>query len=159
MTSKNLKYFMRKEAKEEQIFEVPGLESIKDENGKVVPLKIKKLHNETVANINDMYVTKTPAKDNKGNFIVQNGELVYKVERDRAKATRHILVEALVEPDLKDKELMDFFNCVDITNMPLKVFPDNDEYAYVSRKVMEVIGLIDAESEEKDEKDVEDAKN
>lgn len=157
MSKKNLKYFMRAEAKEEQIIEVPGPDTIKDENGNIVPLKIKKLHNETIAKINEMYNSRVPMKDKKGNFIVQNGEIVFKVERDRAKATRHIIAEALVEPDLKDAELMAFFACADIAEMPLKVFPDNDEYGYVSRKVLEVIGLIDSEKEDK--KEVDDAKN
>lgn len=157
MENKNLKYFMRPEAKEEKIIEVPGLDSIRDENGNIVPLKIKQLHNETIAKINDMYVSRTPARDGKNGFVVQNGELVYKVEKDRAKATRHIIVEALVEPDLRNPKLMEFFNCVDITEMPLKVFPNNDEYSYISRKVMEVLGL--AEAEENTQKEIEAAKN
>ena len=115
MENKNLKYFMRPEAKEELVVEVEGLESIKDEKGNVVPFKIKKLHNETVDKINKMYVTRVPAKDKKGNFIIQNGEIVYKVEKDKTKAFHHILVEALVYPDLKDKELMEYFGCHDIT--------------------------------------------
>lgn len=157
MEKKNLKYFMRPEAKQEQVLEVPGLESIKDEQGNVVPLKIKKLHNETINKINDMYTERAPMRDRKGNFVIQNGEVVFKVERDRAKATRHIIAEALVEPDLKDPELMKFFNCADIAEMPLKVFPSNDEYAYISKKVMQVLGL--AEEDEKDGKDLEEAKN
>ena len=35
---------------------------------------------------------------------------------------RHIVAEALVYPDLKSKELMDFYHCYDISEMPLKVF-------------------------------------
>lgn len=155
--NKNLKYFMRDSAKEEKIFEVPGLETIKDDSGNIVPLKIKRLHNSRIREIHDMYKTRKPLKDNKGNFIVQNGEAVFAVEKDSERAGRHIIAEALVEPDLKDKDLMKFFNCVDITKMPLLVFPESEEYAYVNRKVMEIIGLIDPE--EKDEKELEDAKN
>lgn len=157
MANKNLKYFMRQEAKEEIIVDVEGLESIKDENGQVVPFKIKKLHNETVDKINKMYVTRVPAKDKKGNFIIQNGEIVYRVEKDKTKAFLHILVEALVYPDLKDNELMEFFGCHDITEMPRRVFPTNDEYTAVAKKVMEVLGLVDPD--EADQKEVDDAKN
>ena len=157
MANKNLKYFMREEAKVEQVFTVPGPESIKDENGNVINLEIKKLHNETITKINNLYKSRTPLKDAKKGFIVQNGDVVYKTEKDNARATRHIIVEALVYPDLKDKELMKFFECQDITDMPLKVFPDNDEDGYVSKKVMEILGLID--EEETDKKEVEDAKN
>ncbi len=157
MANKNLKYFMREEAKTEQTFTVPGPETIKDENGNVVNLVIKKLHNDTITKINALYKSRTPLKDKKGNYVVQNGEAVYKTEKDNAKATRHIIVEALVEPDLRDKELMAYFNCVDITDMPLKVFPSNDEYGYVSTKVMEILGLLDPA--ESDKKDTEEAKN
>ncbi len=58
---------------------------------------------------------------------------------------------------MKDPELMKYYDCVDITDMPLKVFPDNDEFGYVSRKVLEILGLMDAA--ESNEREVEDAKN
>lgn len=157
MESKNLKYFMRQSAKEELVVEVEVLESIKDEKGNIVPFRIKKLHNETIDKINKMYVTRIPAKDKKGNFIIQNGEIVYKVEKDKTKAFHHILAEALVYPDLKDKELMEFFGCHDITEMPQRVFPTSDEYTAVTKKVMEVLGLVDPD--EADQKEVDDAKN
>ena len=157
MSNKNLKYFMRPEAKEEIVVEVEGLEGIVDENGKVVPFKIKKLHNETVDKINKMYTSRFPAKDKKGNFIIQNGEIVYRTEKDRTKAFHHILTEALVYPDLKDAELMAYFNCNDITEMPQKVFPTNDEYTAVTQKVMAVLGLVDPD--EADQKEIDDAKN
>ena len=66
-------------------------------------------------------------------------------------------MEALVYPDLKDPELMKYYDCVDITDMPLKVFTNNDEFGYVSRKVLEILGLMDAA--ESNEREVEDAKN
>ena len=157
MANKNLKYFMREESKQEQIFQVPAPERFKDDKGEVVQMEIKKLHNDAIARINDMYKSRTPMKDKKGNYIVQNGEVVFRTEKDSVKATRHIIVEALVYPDLKDPELMKFYDCVDITDMPLKVFPDNDEYVYVSRKVLEILGLMDAA--ENNEREVEDAKN
>ena len=62
---KILRYFMREEAKVEQIVTVPGPESIKDENGNVIQLEIKQLHNDTIAKINEMYESKTPLKDKK----------------------------------------------------------------------------------------------
>lgn len=156
MSGKNLSYFMREEAKQEQIVSVPGPETIKDENGNVVQLEIRKLSNDTITKINEMYEMKTLLKDRKGNFVVQNGVAVYKIDRDRNKAARHLMVEALVYPDLKDKKLMEFFGCVDITDMPLKVFPDNKEFAHVSRQVLRVLNLTDEDS---DEKELEDAKN
>lgn len=155
MVNRNLKYFMRSEAKEEQILTVPGPDTIRDENGEVVNLEIKKLHNDTITEINDMYKSRTPLKDNKGNYVVQNGEVVFKSERDAGKAARHILVEALVYPNLKDPDLMKYFDCVDLTEMPLKVFPSSDEYSYVSKKVMEVLGMLESD----EENDIDQAKN
>ena len=157
MANKNLKYFMREESRQEQIFQVPAPARFVDEKGEVVQMEVKKLHNDTIAKINDMYKSRTPMKDKKGNYIVQNGEVVFKTEKDSVKATRHIIVEALTYPDLKDPELMKYYDCVDITDMPLKVFPGNDEFGYVSRKVLEILGLMDAA--ESNEREVEDAKN
>lgn len=158
MANKTLKYFMREEAKQEAIVKVPGPDTIRDENGKIVDFEIKVLSNEKIVKINEMYKSRTPARDKKGNYIIQNGELIFRSEKDNAKAARHIMVEALVYPDLKDPELMQFYKCNDITEMPFKVFPTGTEYAYVSKKVMEVLGMIDP-AETKDEKDLEDAKN
>ena len=62
MANKDLRYFMREEAKVEQIITVPGPESIKDENGNVIQLEIKQLHNDTIAKINEMYESKTPLR-------------------------------------------------------------------------------------------------
>lgn len=157
MSNKNLKYFMREDAKIDVVVSVEGLESIVDESGKPIPLEIRELSSEEITKINDRYKNRTPAKDTKGGYIVQNSEIVFKTERDNAKAARHIMVEALVYPNLKDTELMKFYNCVDITDMPFKVFPKSSEYGYVSKKVMEVLGLID--SEENEQKEVDEAKN
>lgn len=157
MAEKSLSYFMREETKVEQVFEVPGLPFMVNKNGEIENFEIKKLHQETITKINNLYKSRTPMKDAKKGYVVQGGEVVFKVEKDNAKATRHIIVEALVYPNLKDQKLMDFYGCKDITDMPLKVFPDNDEYAYVNKKVMEVLGLVDPEEDEK--KEVEDAKN
>lgn len=157
MANKNLKYFMREDSKQEQIFQFPAPKRFVDEKGEVVQMEVKKLHNDTIAKINDMYKSRTPMKDKKGNYIVQNGEVVFKAEKDNVKATRHMIVEALVYPDLKDPELMKYYGCLDITDMPLKVFPDNDELGYVTRKVLEILGMMDAD--ESNEREVEDAKN
>ncbi len=84
------------------------------------------------------------------------GEVVWKTERDSARASRHMIVEALQFPNLKDKELMEYYGCVDITEMPLKVFPKADEYQHVSRMVMQALGLASAVG---DGEDIETAKN
>ena len=161
--SKNLKYFMRESAKTESVVTVPGVETIKDENGNVVPLKIKVLSMESIEKINDAYHTRTIAMDKKGRPYTNAGNVVFKDERDAEKASAHIIVEALVDPNLKDPEIMRFFDCVDVTEMPRKVFSRADEYSYVIRTVMSVLGMGDDISEDEqiaaDEEEINDAKN
>ena len=89
--------------------------------------------------------------------------MVFRDERDNAKATRHIICDALVYPNLRDPELMKFYNCVDITEMPEKVFSRADEFSAVTRIVMALLGLVGQLSEEEEkaanDEEVKDAKN
>lgn len=157
---KSLKYFMRPEAKEEQTVFAPGPDTILGEDGKPITLEIRVLHNDSIRKINESYRTRRMATDKKGNPIVANGEVVYRVEKDSARAARHIIAEALVYPNLKDKELQEFFNCYDMVEMVDKVFPSADEYNHVSRVVLAALGLGPAiEVEDDDDKEIADAKN
>lgn len=137
--AKDLKYFMRE--KVAQVVTVPGPETFKDENGEVVNLEIKVLTNAEIQKINENYRKRSVALDKKGNPYIALGEVVFKTEKDNARAARHIIAEALVYPDLKDKKLMEYYGCVDITEMPNLVFSRADEFAHVSRMVMSVLGL------------------
>lgn len=152
--TKNLKYFMRDNTPE--IVTVPGPDSFKDEAGNVLDLEIKVLSQAEIQRINENYRKKTIATDKKGNPLAYNGEVLWKTEKDSARATRHLIVEALQFPDLKDKELMQFYNCVDVTEMPLLVFARADEFAHVTRAVMTALGLMDGVA---DDEVVEEAKN
>ena len=136
---KDLKYFMR--STETEIVTAPGPSSFKDENGKVIQFEIKVLSQEQINKINDAYHRRSMATDKKGNPLIALGEVVWKTEKDNAKASRHIIVEALQYPDLKNKELMEYYGCVDVTDMPLKVFSKPDEYQHVSRIVMQALGI------------------
>lgn len=98
MEKKNLKYFMR-DTKEE-IVTAPGPESFKDENGKVIDFEIKVLSQETINKINEAYRKRSMATDKKGNPLIAMGEVVWKVEKDNARASRHIIAEALQYPNL-----------------------------------------------------------
>ena len=44
MANKNLKYFMREESKQEQIFQVPAPARFVDEKGEVVQMEIGRAH-------------------------------------------------------------------------------------------------------------------
>lgn len=151
---KDLKYFMR--CTEAKVVTAPGPDSFKDDDGKVIDFEIRVLSQEEINRINENYRRRSMATDKKGNPLIANGEVVWKVEKDPAKASRHIIVEALQYPDLKDPDLMKHFGCVDFTDMPLKVFPTADEYQHVSRIVMQALGLASAIS---DEEELADAKN
>ena len=151
---KDLKYFMR--STEAEVVTAPGPESFKDEEGNVIQFEIKVLTQEEINKINDAYRKHSMATDKKGNPLVYQGEVIWKTEKDSAKASRHMIVEALQYPNLKDKELMDFYHCVDVTDMPLLVFSRPDEYAHVSRAVMTALGLMDDAS---NEETVNEAKN
>lgn len=151
---KSLKYFMR--AQQPEVITVPGVDTFRDEEGNIVPLQIRVLTQEEINKINNNYRHRSIATDKKGNPLIANGEVVWKTEFDGARASRHMMVEALQYPDLKDKELMDYYKCVDVTEMPLKVFSTPNEYSQVSQIIMKALGLA---SEVSDEEDLEAAKN
>lgn len=154
MAKKDLKYFMR--SNEPEVVTAPGPETFKDENGEVIQFEIRKLTQEEINRINDAYRKRSMATDKKGNPLIAAGEVVWKTEKDSARAARHMIVEALQYPDLKDPDLMKHYGCVDVTEMPLKVFSSADEYQHVSRIVMQALGLVAAVS---DDEDLADAKN
>ena len=156
MAKKDLKYFMREH--KEEIVTVPGPKTFKDDEGNVIELEIKVLDQATITKINDNYRKRSIATDKKGQPYIANGEVVFKTERDTARATRHIIVEALQYPNLKDKELMEYYDCHDITEMPLLVFPKSDEYSHILRSVFAALGIGEYE-EQATENDIEDAKN
>lgn len=152
MANSNLKRFMRPEMKTEEIIDVV----IKDKDGKDMPLKIKRLSQKTISEIRSAYISKSPAYDRKGNPIISNGRLVMTEERDMERYSRHLLVEALVEPKLDDPELMDFFEVIDKVDMPGVVFTP-DELSQISEIWGAIVAYKDIEDVNKE--DVEEAKN
>ncbi len=157
MAKKDLKWFMREHKQE--IITVKGPDTIKDDEGNVIELEIKVLSQEEITRINDAYRKRTIATDKKGNPYINNGEVVFKTERDSTKATRHIIVEALQYPNLKDEELMKYYGCVDVTDMPLKVFPSPEEFQHVSRVVFAALGIGSFTDEDEADTTVDEAKN
>jgi len=155
MAAKDLKYFMRPQ--EERTITAPGPASITDGDGNVIELEIKIISQEEIERINKMYEERGVASDKKGRPLINSGEVVFKTKRDTARAIRHMIAEALVYPNLKDKGLMEYYKCVDISEMALKVFKSSDEYAHVSRIVLNAIGILDDLDDDDDT--VEEAKN
>lgn len=158
MAERTLSYFMREAAKKQEIVEVPGIESIKDENGQVVPFKIKMLTKKEIDDIYDKYRKRTMLCDKKGKPIFNRGQAVFDINTDSNRALRRIIVEALVYPDLHNKELMEFFDCYDFSEMPLKVFPNPKEYDQVANIVLSALGILEEENDDS-ETEVQEAKN
>lgn len=156
MPKKNLSYFMR--STEPEIVTAPGPSTFKDENGNVLEFEIRVLPQATITKINNNYRKRTMATDTRGNPLVLNGEVVWKTERDASRASRHLIVEALQYPDLKDPDLMAHYSCQDVTEMPLLVFSRADEFNHVSKIVMAALGLSGSEATN-DKENLDDAKN
>lgn len=155
MAKKDLKYFMRNT--EPEIVTAPGPDSFRDDEGNPILFEIKVLTQAEIQKINDNYRKRSVAVDRHGNPLVSGGEVVWKTEKNNAKSTRHMIVEALQYPDLKSKELMDHYKCVDVTDMPLHVFSRADEYSHVVNIVLSALGLGDYSTNEKNT--IEEAKN
>lgn len=153
--AKDLKFFMRE--KKDEIVTVKGPDTFKDDKGNVIDFEIRVLPQIEITKINDRYERKSIATDKKGNPLVSSGEVVWKKEKDSERALRHVIVEALKYPDLKNPELMKFYDCVDVTEMPLLVFSRTDEYTQVLKIVMTALGL--RKKDNVDEENFEDAKN
>ena len=152
--NKNLKFFMRPQQEEIVTFAAP--ESFKDDDGNVIEFEVKVLPQQEIDKINAIYRKRSIATDKKGNPLVNGGEVVWKTERDNARALRHIIVAALQYPKLDDKELMSYYKCVDVADMPLHVFSHHGEYDYVVQRVMQALGMMEAPD---DAQTLEEAKN
>lgn len=157
MATKDLTYFMREELRNEDVVEMAGPDSILDENGKPVIFLIKRLRRDRVDKIYEHYRKLKPALDKNKKPYVVDGKMVMVEEKDYAKALRHVMAEALVYPNLRDEELMKFYGCIDVTDMPIKMFTQK-EYAEIIKMLDHVLGLGD-EDEEEQEDDLESAKN
>lgn len=157
-SSKSLKYFMRDLSEKEEIVEIPGVERYKDEEGNIIPFQVRVLSQKSIMDIYDKYKKKEIAYDKKGRPIVNSGEVAFIVNNDAGRATRRIVVEALVYPNLKDKELMDYYKCPSFDDMPYYVFPKADEYAEVQRNVLIALGISSPDEEEDQPDEVDEAK-
>ena len=158
MADKSLAYFMRDTSKTIKEVTIPGVESIKDDKGNIIDLKVKILTQKQIEDIYDKYRTRSIVKDKKGNPLVNRGQVVVDVQTDSNTALRRILVEAITYPNMKDKELMAYYDCHNYADMPTLVFPDPKEYQQVQNAVLGVLGILDVE-DESSEDEIEDAKN
>ena len=97
MANKNLKYFMREESKQEQIFQVPAPERFKDDKGEVVQMEIKKLHNDAIARIKELEVELANEQSKTEGDSDQVAQLEAEVELKESQGQLHKLKTAIAE--------------------------------------------------------------
>lgn len=157
----NLKFFMVESLKKDEVVEVPGISTFKDEKGNPVPFQILKLGTSKLNDIRKGFTIKKLVKDGKGKQVYsKGGDPLFQVDYDGAKATNKIIVESLNFPNLADKDLMAFYECVDVLEMPMKLFKDPNDFKYISQQVMIVNGMTDEDDEDgREEELLEEIKN
>lgn len=154
MADKSLAYFMREELKEEKIISMEGPETIKDEKGEPVVFQIKKLSQDRIDQIYAMYKREEVAMDPKTNKpFDRDGHVLTKVENNYDKAFRHLIVESLVYPNLKDKQLLDFYGCIDAADLFSKMFTLQER-----NKITDMVNIVIGVKEEEENEDFEEAK-
>jgi len=160
MAEMSLAYFMKESNKEREIVEIPGVDSYRDKDGNIIPFRVKVLNQKEIDKIYEKWRKKEIVKEKNGRPLVDRGSVVYDNSLDANRALRDVIVNALEFPNLKDEKLRKFYECEDVTDMPLLVFPKRREYDQVVRDVLSVLGIgEDEEPEEKDRVEVEEAKN
>lgn len=145
MANASLKAFMRSRAKEEEVVKVYAPKSFTDDEGNRAILEIKRLSVNHVNAIYDRYNYPVSAKDEDGNVLIRNGRVVKDFYSDSEGQVNRMIIESLVYPDLHDKELMDFYGCVDVMDMPHAVFASKAEYEYVSNAVISLASTLAGE--------------
>lgn len=156
----NLKFFMKEELKKDEVVEIPGVETFKDDDGNIIPFKIKILDKNRIAEIRKAYTTRKMLVDAKKKPLLVNGEVQYSRDYDGERATDHIIVESFVDPKLDDPKLMEFYGATDRLDMPGKLFRNLADYQHVSTAVISALGFNPEEAEEaEDDKIIGDVKN
>ena len=143
----NLKAFMVQDLKEEKTIEVPATEYWQSKGIKTFTLK--KLPRSKIEEIRENNTTKTIVKDprTKRPMVSGNNRIVYDEQYDSDTATKEIMVECFVFPDLKSKELRDFYKVDLNTDLPEILFRGKD-WEYANKCVMIACGMADEDTEE-----------
>lgn len=158
--SLDLSYFMHDTTPTEATYPAP--ERFVDKDGNRLQLIFRILTEEEIREIRNHWRKRTIVKDEKTNrpIILSDGSVAIDKTFDGAKAMQELLAESLVYPNLKDKALLEHYKCLDVIEMPLKVFPNPNDYAYVVNAFDILHGYAEpVENTEKTESDVDKAKN
>lgn len=137
----NFKNFMIEGLKKTEVLTFRGVDTFKDDNGNPVPLKFKQISKTEAEELRKNFTTKTPAVNKKGNYIITDGRIVNDIEVDYAKYTDALIVETMIYPNLKDKELLDYYGVYAGTELLHILFKGKD-YDYVDRCAAQASDLI-----------------
>lgn len=157
--SLDLSYFMHDTARTEATYPAP--KGFVDNDGNRLQLIFRILREEEVREIRKHWRKRTIAKDEKTGrpIILSNGTVAVDETYDAQSAMQEMLVESLVYPNLKDKTLMNHYNCLDAIKMPLRVFPNPNDLAYVINAFDILHGYAEPnEDVEETESDIDKAK-
>jgi len=158
--SLDLSYFMHDTTPTEATYPAPA--SFVDKNGNRLQLIFRILTEAEIREIRKHWQKRTIVKDEKTGhpIILSNGTVAVDETYDGLTAMQEMLVESLVYPNLKDKALLDHYNCLNAIEMPLKVFPHSNDLAYVVNAFNILHGFAEPdENAEKTESDIDKAKN
>lgn len=136
----SIKAFMKKN--EEEVVKVLAPASFVDEKGNRIVMEIKRLSAKHIDDIYDKFNYDVPAKDEEGNIIIRNNTVVMKHISDSKKMYNRLIVDALVFPDLHNEELMNFYKCADVMDMPDKIFSRSSDYKEVRDNVLQLAGTV-----------------
>lgn len=141
MSENNFKSFMVAGLKRNDILTFKGVDTFKDDNGNPTPLKFKPISKAEAEELRKKFTIKTPAVNKNGNYIITDGRIVNDIEVDYVKYTDALIVETMVYPNLKDKELLDYYGVYAGTELLHILFKGKD-YDYVDRCAAQAADLI-----------------
>ena len=163
----DLSYFMQEKTSPE-VFEWPAPERFKDKSGKPLMLKFRVLSEAELREIRSHWRKRVFVKDEKGRYVFKpGGAIAYDEQVDTDSMIMEFLIESLVYPNLKDRDLRKAHNTQNVLEMPNKVFTrseiDDLYYAfnvghgYIIPEDTEPVNTDEEEYEESS--DIDKAKN
>jgi len=143
----NSLFFKNNMQKVEDVFEVEGISKFRypkghEEEGKIIPWKIKKINTTKVEELTETCTTK---KYKKGQKII---------EVDQKRLNDLIMAESIVFPDLKDKELLEQYKCTSNVELMRALLNYASDYGKIYQAYA---GINDTEIT--DEEKIEEIKN
>lgn len=146
----DFKKFMLPELKEkkDEIIIFKGVDTFKDEEGRPIPLKFKKLNKREYRKILNEFKSRVPALDENGKYIISsNNRLVYDEVLDSDGLSDTLIARTMVYPNLYDKELLSYYGVYSATEL-LNIIFRGEDYAYVDRCCAQACGLTQIDEKE-----------